>query len=339
VIATIVLLVRYEFKGSSMTIKKTNSAGQDSSRITFLDTFIIMRMKNYIPVERKHTSKEKFINFSPQKYYASLLLLMSGGYSLKEIASVAKISYELLRKWRSEKEFKKLTSLHLDEFMQSFITHLQSRVEEQLRIEREFFKKPILDITKKKLHPVLALEEFRDIAVYDGKLCDRIHRWVIKTDHECGKLSNEGSAILDELDRLEERPSLGRGNNDKIKCLLKRFDEVQGIIKLLSLWILEGLRVTDLVYAVLEVPFKKRKHINVTLQKLDTKVKSSKSTKDSSLNYNKTLLSTATHLLTQCSTFTIKKKGNKNVLSRNIIDEDSIKRAAYLVSLANRDMK
>ena len=336
-IATIVLLVRYEFKGLSMTIKKTNSAGQDSSRITFLDTFMIMRMKNYIPVERKHTSKEKFINFSPQKYYASLLLLKSGGYSLKEIASWAKISYELLRKWRSEKEFKKLTSLHLDEFMQSFITHLQSRVEEQLRIEREFFKKPILDITK-KLHPVLALEEFRDIAVYDGKLCDRIHRWVIKTDHECGKLSNEGSAILDELDRLEERPSLGRGNNDKIKCLLKRFDEVQGIIKLLSLWILEGLRVTDLVYAVLEVPFKKRKHINV-IEKRYTKVKSSKSTKDSSLDCNKTRLSGAIHLLTQCSTFTIKKKGNKNVLSRNIIDEDSIKRAAYLVSLVIRDMK
>ena len=336
-IATIVLLVRYEFKGSSMTIKKTNSAGQDSSRITFLDTFIIMRMKNYIPVERKHTSKEKFINFSPQKYYASLLLLMSGGYSLKEIASVAKISYELLRKWRSEKEFKKLTSLHLDEFMQSFITHLQSRVEEQLRIEREFFKKPFLDITKKQ-HPVLTLEEFRDIAVYDGMLCDRIYRWVIKTDHECGKLSNESSAILDELDRLEERPSLGRGNNDKIKCLLKRFDEVQGIIKLLSLWILEGLRVTDLVYAVLEVPFKKRKHINV-IEKRYTKVKSYKSTKDSSLDCSKTRLSGAIHLLTQCSTFTIKKKGNKNVLSRNIIDEDSIKRAAYLVSLVIRDMK
>ena len=320
-----------------MTIKKTNSAGQDSSRITFLDTFIIMRMKNYIPVERKHTSKEKFINFSPQKYYASLLLLMSGGYSLKEIASVAKISYELLRKWRSEKEFKKLTSLHLDEFMQSFITHLQSRVEEQLRIEREFFKKPFLDITKKQ-HPVLTLEEFRDIAVYDGMLRDRIYRWVIKTDHECGKLSNESSAILDELDRLEERPSLGRGNNDKIKCLLKRFDEAQGTINLLRVWILEGIRVTDLVYAVLGVPFKKRKHINV-IEKRYTKVKSSKSTKDSSLNYNKTLLSTATHLLTQCSTFTIKKKGNKNVLSRNIIDEDSIKRAAYLVSLVIRDMK
>ena len=336
-IATIVLLVRYEFKGSSMTIKKTNSAGQDSSRITFLDTFIIMRMKNYIPVERKHTSKEKFINFSPQKYYASLLLLKSGGYSLKEIASWAKISYELLRKWRSEKEFKKLTSLHLDEFMQSFITHLQSRVEEQLRIEREFFKKPFLDITKKQ-HPVLTLEEFRDIAVYDGKLCDRIYRWVIKTDHECGKLSNERSAILDELDRLEERPSLGRGNNDKIKCLLKRFDEAQGTINLLRVWILEGIRVTDLVYAVLEVPFKKRKHINV-IEKRYTKVKSSKSTKDSSLDCSKTRLSGAIHLLTQCSTFTIKKKGNKNVLSRNIIDEDSIKRAAYLVSLVIRDMK
>jgi hypothetical protein len=262
---------------------------------------------------------------------------MSGGYSLKEIASVAKISYELLRKWRSEKEFKKLTSLHLDEFMQSFITHLQSRVEEQLRIEREFFKKPFLDITKKQ-HPVLTLEEFRDIAVYDGMLCDRIYRWVIKTDHECGKLSNERSAILDELDRLEERPSLGRGNNDKIKCLLKRFDEAQGTINLLRVWILEGIRVTDLVYAVLEVPFKKRKHINV-IEKRYTKVKSSKSTKDSSLDCNKTRLSGAIHLLTQCSTFTIKKKGNKNVLSRNIIDEDSIKRAAYLVSLVIRDMK
>lgn len=67
--------------------------------------FIKNRRQGYIEPQRKGTPKGDPIGFSRKKYYAALLCITD--MSLSDIAALSNVSYNLLRKWRTESDFLK----------------------------------------------------------------------------------------------------------------------------------------------------------------------------------------------------------------------------------------
>ena len=91
-----------------------NRKKDDSSSL--LEVFISARTKHYDPPERKGKKRGEAIGIPLHKYKASLLYLTVDGQ--KGIAKGAKVSYGLLRKWKTEQEFRNLIKEHKKDFIE-----------------------------------------------------------------------------------------------------------------------------------------------------------------------------------------------------------------------------
>jgi hypothetical protein len=76
--------------------------------------FVNERASQYVPVHRKGTPRGEPIGLSFQKYLAACLHLQN--MPLRDIAKTARVSYGLLRKWRTESSFLKTIEHHALEF-------------------------------------------------------------------------------------------------------------------------------------------------------------------------------------------------------------------------------
>jgi hypothetical protein len=81
---------------------------------SLLSRFIKEKISVYQEPLRQGTQKGETIGYSLKKYQAMLLCLYN--WEKKKIAEIAGVSYGLLRKWRTEEEFKQLLSESADEF-------------------------------------------------------------------------------------------------------------------------------------------------------------------------------------------------------------------------------
>ena len=73
--------------------------------MTLLNRFMLEAMDEFVPAERKGATKGEKIGYSHQKYSALFHLMRN--WPLKEVAKAAAVSYGVLRKWKTEKEFMK----------------------------------------------------------------------------------------------------------------------------------------------------------------------------------------------------------------------------------------
>lgn len=97
-----------------------------------LTEFLEEKAREYVEPSRKGTPKGDSIGFSKVKHCASLCCITS--MSLKEIAENLNISYGLLRKWRTEEEFKKTINNHRTDFGDFFMEKFKKELSEYLEL-------------------------------------------------------------------------------------------------------------------------------------------------------------------------------------------------------------
>ncbi len=97
--------------------------------MTLLVSFIREKLDHYVEPTREGTPKGEPIGLSRVKYEASLFCLYDlqarHKEGLKAVAKTLKISYGLLRKWRTEEGFKKAIQEHVEEFSSVFLDFAQ----------------------------------------------------------------------------------------------------------------------------------------------------------------------------------------------------------------------
>ena len=81
--------------------------------------FIKEKRESYVEPSRKGTPRGEIIGLSLEKYMASLFMLTS--MNLKRISERSKVSYGLIRKWRTETPFKGQIEKHIMEYAPLFI--------------------------------------------------------------------------------------------------------------------------------------------------------------------------------------------------------------------------
>jgi hypothetical protein len=108
-----------------------------------LQNFLIEKISKYQEPERKGTPKGDPIGLSVLKYQATLFLLYD--LTLKEIADELKMSYGLLRKWRTESSFNELVRKHMDEFSELFLDRLSIVIDEDEKFHDQYIKRTSID--------------------------------------------------------------------------------------------------------------------------------------------------------------------------------------------------
>ena len=94
-----------------------------------LPRFIDEKLANYVEPSRKGTPKGEPVGFSKAKYRASLEALrekvLPETNDLSTEAKRLRVPYGVLRKWRSEPQFKELVAQHEKEFVRQLETDIQ----------------------------------------------------------------------------------------------------------------------------------------------------------------------------------------------------------------------
>lgn len=168
--------------------KDTASSKKSAQKPSYLDSFFMEKIKNYQEPQRKGTPKGEPIGLSTQKYYAALLMLKD--VPIKELSKSVRVSYGLLRKWRTEKPFKEQIAQLESVFMNELITHLGWRGEMQKKLSDDYFEKSI-DYIATNPPPELTWNEFRDLIHYSPHLIASIVIVVPKALEDFLKRVNE----------------------------------------------------------------------------------------------------------------------------------------------------
>src|SRR4030043_2327838 len=99
--------------------------------------FINKKGESYVEPSRKGTPRGEIIGLSLEKYEASLFMLTS--MNLKRISERSKVSYGLIRKWRTETPFKGQMEKHITEFAPLFIGYQLKRWADKDEVFREYY--------------------------------------------------------------------------------------------------------------------------------------------------------------------------------------------------------
>lgn len=104
--------------------------------------YIARRELDYCEPQRQGTPRGEKIGFTTKKYLASLLVGLTN-FKLKKLAGDLDkkygLSYGLIKKWRTEKDFKKACEDHAEEFADFLIEKMRSWVFEEAK---EYFEHP-----------------------------------------------------------------------------------------------------------------------------------------------------------------------------------------------------
>ena len=144
---------------------------KDSHQSTFLDKFIIEKIKQYREPQRKGTPRGVEIGLSLRKYSAAGWSLKN--ISLKELAEKVGVSYGLLRKWKTEKAFKEQIAELQSEFITHLSKHLRARGEKQFYLDQDYIAKPVEYLTENG-PPRLTYYEFSDLKYYGKSLVSQL---------------------------------------------------------------------------------------------------------------------------------------------------------------------
>jgi hypothetical protein len=129
-----------------------------------IEEFFRTEIENYSEPQRRGTSRGDPIGFSKVKYSASLFSLTDK--DLKEVARSLSVSYGLLRKWRTEDQFKKMVNKHVEKFSVIFYRHILELVIEDRKRQEEFLSKPLEEIASSQLPQVSRENRHRRISSY-----------------------------------------------------------------------------------------------------------------------------------------------------------------------------
>jgi len=125
--------------------------------------FVTREMEDYREPQRRGTPKGERIGFSQKKHLASLLSLTN--LDLTVVAHKVDVSYGLLKKWRSEQEFKRQVKSH----RQRFVAFLLERCRELRKLndkeEKKFLGQSLRHVAKDPLP--LHKSDNGDAAIYD----------------------------------------------------------------------------------------------------------------------------------------------------------------------------
>ena len=105
-----------------------------------LGDFILRKANSYREPFRKGTPKGEPIGFSEVKYTAMLVGLTNA--DLRKAARDQDVSYGLLRKWRTEADFKEAMSSHAEEFVDEIIEALRVEIEKNDKAFGKFLGGP-----------------------------------------------------------------------------------------------------------------------------------------------------------------------------------------------------
>ncbi|MGO9611700.1 MAG: hypothetical protein ACLPX5_01510 [Dissulfurispiraceae bacterium] len=106
-------------QSKKLTSIKTVSSITGKPLDSLLSRFINDKINAYLEPLRLGTPKGDKIGYSLKKYQAMLLCLYN--WEKKKVAEIAGVSYGLLRKWRTEEEFKKRLSKNARDFSQRVV--------------------------------------------------------------------------------------------------------------------------------------------------------------------------------------------------------------------------
>ena len=109
-----------------------------------LNKFIHGKLNKYIEPKRKGTPKGEPIGFSNKKYKATLLLLQKANQS--DVARLLNISHGLLRKWNTEREFKRIFQDNCLEFAEYVVAYLKKSTDERDKSIAEIMKGSIKNL-------------------------------------------------------------------------------------------------------------------------------------------------------------------------------------------------
>ena len=130
--------------------------------------FIKEKRENYVEPSRKGTPRGEIIGLSLEKYMASLFMLTS--MDLKRVSERSKVSYGLIRKWRTEAPFKGQIEKHIMEYAPLFIGYQFKRWAKKDEVFGEFYETtdfpPEYDL--KKYEPDLFIDD--EIKFYGSSL-------------------------------------------------------------------------------------------------------------------------------------------------------------------------
>ncbi len=89
--------------------------------------FILYQLHNYREPTRAGTPKGDKIGFSRDKYYASILCGITN-FNLQKIAEISNTSHGVIRKWRTEKDFKAACDQHCSDFVDEIIKRIDKGI-------------------------------------------------------------------------------------------------------------------------------------------------------------------------------------------------------------------
>ena len=124
---------------------------------------------------RKGTPRGEKIGFTDKKYFASILVGITN-WKLKDIAKQSKVSYGLLRKWKTEYDFKAEVENHCSEFVTEIIKRIRSRIEKQNKDFEDFYDGNSTDPLRKDLESPLDASErvLIDAHLFNNKVLNRL---------------------------------------------------------------------------------------------------------------------------------------------------------------------
>ncbi len=130
--------------------------------ITILERFIKEKYLSYIEPQRKGTPKGDPIGLSKQKYHAALLMMTRK--KSKDTARIVGVSYQMLRKWKTEKIFKENATKLCKEFARLAFASLRDMLQQEINYECRGWKE------FKSSKPEINLEDFLDAKLYSPQL-------------------------------------------------------------------------------------------------------------------------------------------------------------------------
>ncbi len=150
---------------------------------TLLHAFMKKKRAEYVPPNRKGTRKGDPIGFGKTKYRATLRCLYdipSRAFTFKQLSKAMHVSYELLRKWHTEKVFLEQVKEHENEFagfLMEFVAQWHKREWDKSEAR---LKQPIKTIAKTNEMQIThkAIDELRE-KMFDGFFYNRSLRFKI----------------------------------------------------------------------------------------------------------------------------------------------------------------
>lgn len=134
---------------------------------TLLHAFMKKKRAEYVPVPRKGTRKGDPIGFGKAKYRASLQCLHdipSRDFTFRRLSKLIHVSYELLRKWHTEKVFLKQVKAHENEFVGFLMEFVKTWSKREWENSEARLKQPIKTIAKANALQIMhkAIDELRE---------------------------------------------------------------------------------------------------------------------------------------------------------------------------------